>query len=126
MLPHGLYYDSQNTTREEVHGDQLSIENLGEATYTDGIRQPVHLELCPLPLPDGTEQPSDMRLRQVSLCFCLCSCLCTSYQPAASPLQLPSVEGRRMLYDTSFEQHPSPVICQAGVSVLLLSGGSMA
>ena len=55
VLPHGLYYTGQNTTGEAVHGNQLSIENLAETTYTLGIKQPVHLELCPLPLPDGME-----------------------------------------------------------------------
>ena len=97
LLPNGLYFDAERTTMEEFHGDQLSIENLCETSWShpNSKWRPAHLKLCPLPLPDGMEEPSDMRLRQVSpcSCLCLCLCLCTSYQPAASPLRLLQCQG---------------------------------
>ena len=88
LLPNGLYFDAERTIMEEYHGDQLSIENLCETSWShhNSKWRPTHLKLCPLPLPDGMEEPSNMRLRQVSPYFCLC--LCTSHQPAASPLRL--------------------------------------
>ena len=74
LLPNGLYFDSERTTMEELHGDQLSIENLCETSWShpNSKWRPAHLKLCPLPLPDGMEEPSDMRLRQVSPSSCLC------------------------------------------------------
>ena len=84
LLPNGLYFDAERTIMEEFHGDQLSIENLCETSWShhNSKWRPAHLKLCPLPLPDGMEEPSDMRLRQVSRC---CRCLCTSYQLAVRP-----------------------------------------
>eukprot|EP00891_Asterochloris_glomerata_P009589 jgi/Astpho2/9589/Aster-x1590 len=69
LLPNGLYFDSERTTMEELHGDQLSIENLCETSWShpNSKWRPAHLKLCPLPLPDGMEEPSDMRLRQITV-----------------------------------------------------------